>query len=323
MKKHLSVLILLGISLFFISIAIQCKPSTDGKATETATTTDSTDMVEPETTTEAEAIAEETTTDVTTQAAPEATTAPVTKADPKQASTPAGPKKTAATSTIAETNSTTASAPAKPETKPTTETITKTETTGTIPPPENKTEKDTKTPPPAAAPVVSSFSVKSAKGLIEGTSNLHDWEMEVTKIDCKGSFQSTDNTINAIKNVEVKILVENIKSKEGKIMDQKTYKAFESEKNPYIIFTFSSADVKIDGSGNVTIAASGNLNMAGTNKTVPVTAKGKVLANGDMQLSISKKLNMTEYKMDPPTALMGTIKVGEEVEVKFDLVLAR
>ena len=326
MKKHFSFLILLGISLFFISFAIQCKPSTDNKSAEGVTTTDSITMVGSETAEADEVVAEsETTTDAEEMAAPEASTDAVTDAKPATTTAPAAkpePKASTESTTKPEPKTTTETT-ANPEPKPTPTPTTKTEGTGTIPPPDKKVEKDTKTPAPVAAPVVANFSVKSVKGLIKGTSNLHDWEMEITKIDCKGAFQSTDNTINAAKNVEVKIQVESIKSEEGKIMDNKTYKAFESEKNPYITFTFSSADVKTDGSGNVTIAASGNLNMAGTSKTVSITAKGKVLANGDIQLSVSKKLNMSEYKMDPPTALMGAIKVGPEVEVKFDLVLAR
>jgi hypothetical protein len=40
-----------------------------------------------------------------------------------------------------------------------------------------------------------------------------------------------------------------------------------------------------------------------------------------MQISGSKKLKMTEFDMVPPTALMGTIKTGDEVTVTFNLNL--
>jgi hypothetical protein len=61
--------------------------------------------------------------------------------------------------------------------------------------------------------------------------------------------------------------------------------------------------------------------MAGTSKPVELTAKGKVLANGDVQIIGSRKLNMKDFNMVPPTAMMGTIKVGEEVTVNFNLTL--
>jgi hypothetical protein len=302
-KKYFSLLIFPSIALFILFVAIQCKPAADGKAADAETAPDTTAIIEPEITS-----IQDTTT------APEATIETATKTETTSAAEPVA--KTKPTTTVEQPIE-------KTESKPTPEPLAKAEEKVVAPAPEPKADKETKTPPPAAAPVTASFSVKSAKGVIEGTSNLHAWKMDITKMECKGSFQSLDNTIKAVKNVEVKILVENLKSEKGKTMDQKTYDAFNSSKNPYIIFTFSSADVRTDDAGGVTIAASGSLNMAGTSKTIPITAKGKVLANGDLQLSVSKKMKMTEFNMDPPTALMGTIKVGDEVNVAFDLVLAQ
>jgi polyisoprenoid-binding protein YceI len=165
------------------------------------------------------------------------------------------------------------------------------------------------------------FSITVVKASVNGTSTLHDWESEITQIDCKGSLQSKGKTPQAIKEVEVKIPVESIKSKEGKIMDHKTYEAFKSDQNPFIIYTFKSAQVRIDPRQAVTIDISGNLTMAGTSRQVSLTAKGKKLPNGNFQLSVSQKLKMTDFGMKPPTAVLGTITVGDEVTVNFDLTL--
>ncbi|HEV8515870.1 MAG TPA: YceI family protein, partial [Cyclobacteriaceae bacterium] len=67
--------------------------------------------------------------------------------------------------------------------------------------------------------------------------------------------------------------------------------------------------------------AVGNLTMAGETKPVTLEASGKLLPNGDIQIELSKTLNMTEYKMIPPTAMLGAIKVGEVVTVKLNIVL--
>ena len=306
MKKHSSLLLLLGLSLITASTAIQCKHA-DSKASEAEITSDSltetSAIITPDTIAPAPAESEP---------AP----APVTKTDPK-----AKPETKTDVSPKPEPKPTTDATP-KPESKTTTAPAPKPNEESVPAPPENKADKDVKKPEPATTAVLTDFSAKSAKGLIKGTSNLHDWEMDINKMECKGSIQSKDNTIQAIKNVEVKIRVENIKSEEGKIMDEKTYKAFHADKNPMITYTFSNADVKYDGAGAFTITAAGSLSMAGTTKPVSITAKGKVLANGDLQISVSKKIKMTEFKMEPPTALMGTIKVGDEVSVSFDLVLS-
>jgi hypothetical protein len=63
--------------------------------------------------------------------------------------------------------------------------------------------------------------------------------------------------------------------------------------------------------------------MAGTTKPITVEAKGKSLPNGDMEISIARKLKMTEFNMKPPTAMMGTIKVGDEVTVVVSIVLSQ
>ncbi len=166
-----------------------------------------------------------------------------------------------------------------------------------------------------------SFVMKSAVASVDGTSSLHDWTSQVTQVECTGSFQSKSTTLQSMKNVQVKIVVEGIKSSEGKIMDRKTYEAFDSDKNPLITYTFASARIKMDKSDSTTISTSGTLTMAGASRPTEITAKGKILANGDLQFSFSKKLKMTDFNMKPPTAVLGTIKVGDEITLNFNMVL--
>ena len=165
------------------------------------------------------------------------------------------------------------------------------------------------------------FTMKSAVASVQGTSSLHDWTSQVTQVDCTGSFQSKNTTLQSMKNVQVKIVVEGIKSTEGKMMDRKTYEAFDSDKNPLITYSFLTARIKINTSDSTTINTSGTLTMAGTSKPVELEATGKMLANGDLQLSFSKKLKMTDFNMKPPTAILGTIKVGDEITLNFNMVL--
>ncbi|MBT1686443.1 YceI family protein [Dawidia soli] len=165
--------------------------------------------------------------------------------------------------------------------------------------------------------------VKSVKASIQGTSTLHEWESEITRITCLGNFQSESNLLRNIEDISVRIPVAGIKSSEGRMMDNKTYEAFKSDEHPYIIYTASHARITVDAARNTTISVAGNLTMAGTTKPVVVEAKGKPLANGDMEVSISRKLKMTDFNMKPPTAMMGTIKVGDEVTVTVNLVLSQ
>jgi len=166
------------------------------------------------------------------------------------------------------------------------------------------------------------YQVKSIKARVTGTSNLHDWESAITRITCNGTFVSKGNVLKSMKNIEIRIEVEGIKSKEGKIMDNKTYEAFNSKVHPLIVCRISTAKIIAVGK-NISVEASGNLNMAGVTRKVLLKAKGKLLENGDIQLEGSRQLLMSDFNMKPPSAVLGTIKVGDEVRVNFDLVLTK
>ena len=167
------------------------------------------------------------------------------------------------------------------------------------------------------------FSVKLNHASVEGTSTLHDWESQITELNGNGTFIVKNNVITAIKILELKIPIDGIKSKEGKTMDNKTYDAFLYETNPFITLTFTNTTVKTDPTKQVKISAPGYLTMAGTTKPVILIVKGAVLTNGDLQLFVTHKLKMTDYDMIPPKAVLGTIHVGDEITVNFDVILEK
>ena len=171
--------------------------------------------------------------------------------------------------------------------------------------------------------VQTAYFLKAASGTINGTSNLHDWESFITRIDFKGTFQSRGEDIVGVSDVELRIPVESIESSKGSLMDKKTYSAFESDKNPNITYQLASAVVSIDENQNVRIEAGGTLSMAGVSQPISVTITGKKLPSGELHLVVNKKLRMTQFKMDPPSAMLGTITVGDEVSLLIDMTLAQ
>lgn len=167
------------------------------------------------------------------------------------------------------------------------------------------------------------FSLKSVKATVQGTSTLHDWESKVTIMEGKGSFQLKDNVLTSITDAEIKITVTGIISEKGTKMDKKTYETFKSDEYPYIVFSFRNAVVKINDSHVVSIETTGTLSMAGESKSVSLSANGKELPIGDLQLAVSKTIKMTDFKMKPPVMFLGTIKVGDEITVNFDFILSK
>ena len=161
------------------------------------------------------------------------------------------------------------------------------------------------------------YVLKANKVTVAGTSTLHDWESDVTKVEWSGTITTDNGKLTQINNVSVRIPVESIKSTKGRIMDSKTYEAFNSDKNPYITYKLQHAEVNGD-----MITANGQLTMAGATKSIPLKVKATVGANEEIRFSGFYDLKMTDYKMEPPTAVMGTIKVGDQITVKFDLTVA-
>ena len=163
-----------------------------------------------------------------------------------------------------------------------------------------------------------SFRLKEYKMTVKGTSSLHDWESEVEKVECKGSYTLVGDQLADVKDVVVRIPVTSIKSTKGKMMDNKTYDAFNYEKHPYIIFTLNTKKISKE---NSTMDLNGVLTMAGASKAIDVKLNFKILPGGELKITGSENLIMTHFKMEPPTAMMGTIKVGDEVVITFDMTL--
>jgi polyisoprenoid-binding protein YceI len=160
------------------------------------------------------------------------------------------------------------------------------------------------------------YTLKSHKISVDGTSSLHDWTSDVTKVGWSGKLTVEGKIVKAISDVIVTIAVTDIKSEKGGMMDDKTYEAFNWEKYPTITFNLKGAT--ITGS---TIKANGTLTMAGVTKPIVMNVASKVLPDGSVHLSGSQPINMKDYKMTPPKAVMGTIKVGEKVTLLFELTV--
>ena len=166
----------------------------------------------------------------------------------------------------------------------------------------------------------SNFTVEKMEMTIDGTSTLHDWTSVVTEVNIDGNIKY-NNSLQGIENLKVSVPVTSIESSKGRIMDNKTYGALKSEEHPNITYMLEQVN-SIDQTGNeFTVRTQGQLTIAGTKKTIYMTFQGKVLSNGKLQFEGSYTLNMTDYNVDPPSAMLGTINTGEEVTVKFDIIL--
>ena len=164
---------------------------------------------------------------------------------------------------------------------------------------------------------------------VSGTSTLHDWTSEVNEV--KGFVEVNENfagdgkiTVDEIVDlVNIRVPVKSIISPRGATMDKKTYNALKSEEYPEIIFALRESKVSSVNGEGFTVNATGDLTIAGVTKNISFPVQGKLVSADKMTFAGAYKLNMTEYDMEPPTAMFGQIVTGEEVEIKFDLIVNR
>ena len=156
---------------------------------------------------------------------------------------------------------------------------------------------------------------KTSSITILGTTNVHDFKTKVEQM--KGEL-----VINAkkVQSLNVEIAVHSIKSGES-LMDKKTYEAFNDAKYPTISFQMTDVTSMLVNGAEVSAIVSGNLTMAGATKKITFKTTGKNLKPGVYEFDGTIPLKMTDFKMKPPTAMMGVMRVADAITLKYNVVL--
>ena len=166
----------------------------------------------------------------------------------------------------------------------------------------------------------SNFRVTNFSMTIDGTSNLHDWQSTVKEVRATASITADAGTLKSINSLYVEIPVKTIKSNKSSIMDSKTYDALKAEEYPNIRFLLTDLSYKSTSDKSGQLTATGNLTIAGATRSETLTMTC-TLAGNDLTIKGSKKLKMTDFKVDPPTALLGTLKTGDDITINFEVVM--
>lgn len=144
-----------------------------------------------------------------------------------------------------------------------------------------------------------------------GTSTLHDWHMESSS--AKGQFNVilTDGTPSFTAS-KITFLAETLKSgKRG--MDKNAYKALNTKEYPNVEFILSECTMESATKG----LATGKLIIAGASRDVTFKIEVEKLNNA-FTIRGSTDFLLTDFQIDPPKALLGTIKTGNAVTIEFN-----
>ncbi|WP_154857271.1 YceI family protein [Cyclobacterium xiamenense] len=150
---------------------------------------------------------------------------------------------------------------------------------------------------------------------VSGTSTLHDWDMVSEEATGEATLRVSAGKVTTIQSAQISMHVTSLKSGKGQ-MDNNAYKALNASEYPEI--TFELLEANQDGGNDW--KASGRLQIAGETRTVPFQLQ---LSPEDESISLSgtAEIKLTDFSVDPPTAVFGTIKTGDELTLHLKMKL--
>ena len=154
--------------------------------------------------------------------------------------------------------------------------------------------------------------LKSCTVEVKGSSNLHDWQARSNSLK-SDIFIAGDELSSAVKSVKggFSIPVQSLKSgKSG--LDEKMYDALKYQEFNAITFKLSSAKM----SGPAKVQLSGSLFVAGNSRKVNIDVKADSI-NLPAHVKGKVALKMSDFNIDPPTALLGAVRAYNEIDISF------
>jgi hypothetical protein len=106
-------------------------------------------------------------------------------------------------------------------------------------------------------------------------------------------------------------------------MERDLYEALKADAFPEIRYELLDADVLTAPEterGTYVLRVTGRLTVAGTTRTVETTVRGERRPDGRLRATASQPLMMTDFGIDPPTALLGLVRARDHLVVRVDLV---
>lgn len=158
----------------------------------------------------------------------------------------------------------------------------------------------------------------ASKLTISGTSSLHDWDIDVEQQ--KGQIVLNSTNELKIEKLTLDVIAESLKSGKGG-MDKNAYKALNTNQHKSITFQLTDVkEVKSSGTDSYKVDVVGNFTIAGVTKMTNLNLDMLVTSN-KVSLKGTKVFKMTDFGIQPPKALFGTITTGDEVTITFDTIL--
>ena len=166
--------------------------------------------------------------------------------------------------------------------------------------------------PSEAKPQAYRLDSENSEMTVAGTSTLHDWEFNVLKLTGSANLIFSANELTDIDEMSVSLNIESLKSNKSG-MDKNAYESLRKSEFPVIKYIHTRTD-EITGNNVISM---GLLTIAGVTREVTMNVDYTGNGSQDINFNGILEIKMTDFGIDPPTALLGTIKTGDPVTIQF------
>lgn len=176
----------------------------------------------------------------------------------------------------------------------------------------------------AFTPAIAPLTLRPGSRIsFDGKSTVRDWSCQAATITAAidadaGAVAAVLQGKKAVKTVTLTFPAEQLDCANG-TMNGHMRKALNAEKHKALVFTLSGYELA--GAGPVTGTLNGTLQINGVTKPITLKAQFTEAPNGGLRMVGSYPLTMTEWQVQPPTLMLGTLKVDPVITVTFDVQL--
>ncbi|MCB0606663.1 MAG: YceI family protein [Lewinellaceae bacterium] len=171
-----------------------------------------------------------------------------------------------------------------------------------------------------------------SKLFLEGTSNVNEF-----KCSCKEdfpvatfTFENSESNLTSVRFSDTRLTLKTRSLECGnRMMNKDLQKALKAETFPNIVIQLSEANLRANTffpdqvlAGWTPMTAQTYISIAGQTRKVRLDINVQKTGHDKYRFTASKELHMTDFGIDPPTALLGLVKVNDRITINLDLTVA-
>lgn len=168
------------------------------------------------------------------------------------------------------------------------------------------------------------YRIVATKGIdmrLSGTSTLHDWEMGASDVTGEAGFifrSGSKTDLVSLPSLSFTLRVKDLKS-DNKGLDKNAYAALKSEEHKNIVYRLTSSILSAE-TGGYLLKTKGKLTVAGVTRDIDMNVHCVVNASGTITCTGNTELNMTDFKVEPPSFMFGAMSTGDAIKLDFSVV---